>query len=253
LPLGAWPGAWSELLRRAWAESPGWGEVLLGGGALGLLLILRPAARAVRRDTLLRVVTLLAAAAGYAAFVGALRWVADNQFHPRYLAPAALLVHLAVVALLVEPLAQGGTWSRTALAATRWAVPLAALLTWGWPSPAGVRADLDRVAGALTEDVRTAGCQLIAGDYWSVWPAVWHARLVAYQRGDGVAPWGVTHRTGATVLQWKGIPAAALRICRPHGAEAEREAERWLKAFHAWPVRLVERRTMVDVLQPDPE
>jgi hypothetical protein len=42
---------------------------------------------------------------------------------------------------------------------------------------------------------------------------------------------------------------ASLRICRPHGDEPEREAERWLRAYHAWPARVVERRATVDVLR----
>jgi hypothetical protein len=39
---------------------------------------------------------------------------------------------------------------------------------------------------------------------------------------------------------------AALRICRPRGEDAQ--AERWLRSYHAWPVRLLERRETVDVL-----
>ena len=45
------------------------------------------------------------------------------------------------------------------------------------------------------------------------------------------------------------MPAESIRICRPHGEEPEREAERWLRAYHAWPVRVVERRATVDVLE----
>jgi hypothetical protein len=139
------------------------------------------------------------------------------------------------------------------------ALPLAAVVVGGPPSLTGVRADLDAVAGKLTEDVLAARCQLVAGDYWSVWPAVWHAALVARERGlrdaAGDGPrrvWGVTHRSTPTVAQWKGIPAASIRICRPHGVEPEREAERWLRAYHAWPARVVERRATVDVLELAP-
>ena len=106
---------------------------------------------------------------------------------------------------------------------------------------------LDRVAGAHTADVLASGCALVAGDYWSVWPAVWHARLALRERGERREVWGVTHRTNATVLQWWDR-RASLRICRPRGDDAE--AERWLRAFHLWPVRVVERRETLDVLEP---
>jgi hypothetical protein len=128
-------------------------------------------------------------------------------------------------------------------------VPAAALAAYGAPSPARVRADLDRVAGAHTADVLAARCALVAGDYWSVWPAVWHARLALRERGEAREVWGVSHRTNATVLQW-WAGRASLRICRPRGDD--REAERWLRAFHLWPVRVVERRETVDVLVLDP-
>ena len=248
LPVARWPAAWSTMVARAWGEAGGWGWALLAGSALAAALMALPSSRSFRRDALVRAVTLAAAAVAYAAFVGVLAWVAENHHHPRYLAPAAVLLHLAVASLLAEPLARAVRASRPALAAALLALPLAALAVGGAPSLARVRGDLDAVAGRFTEDVLAARCQLVAGDYWSVWPAVWHAALVARERGLDWKVWGVTHRTTPTVLQWKSLPVASIRICRPHGEEPEREAERWLRAYHAWPVRVVERRATVDVL-----
>ena len=252
LPPASWPGAWAAMVTRAWAEAAGWGGWLLAGAALAVALLLLPSSRGFRRDALVRAATLAAAAAAYAAFVGALAWVAENQHHPRYLAPAAVLLHLAVVSLLAEPLARAARVARPALAASLVALPLAALAVGGAPSLARVRADLHLVAGRYTHDVLAARCNLVAGDYWSVWPAVWHAALVAREHGLDRPVWGVTHRATPTVMQWKALPVAAIRICRPHGEVAEREAERWLRAYHAWPVRLLERRETVDVLELRP-
>lgn len=256
LPVSQWPSAWVTTVARAWAEAPGWGWALLGCSGLGGALMLLPTSRGWRRDALIRAGMLLVAALAYAAFAGALAWVAENQHHPRYLAPAAVLLHLAVISLLAEPLARAVRASGPAFVAALIALPLAALAVGGAPSLAGVRADLDGRAGRLTEDVLAARCQLIAGDYWSVWPAVWHASLVARERGlrdeGGDGPrrvWGVSHRATPTVAQWKGIPVESLRVCRVRGEEPEREAERWLRAYHAWPVRVVERRATVDVLE----
>jgi hypothetical protein len=255
LPLAEWPAAWGLTVARAWAEAPGWGAALMVLAGLGLALMGLPSSRGWRRDALVRAGMLLVAACAYAAFVGALAWVAQNQHHPRYLAPAAVLLHLAVLSLVVEPLARAARAARPGFVMALVALPLAALAAGGAPSLSRVRADLDARTGALTEDVLGSGCQLIAGDYWSVWTGVWHASLVARERGllDAAGGprrvWGVSHRATPTVPQWKALPAGSLRICRPRGEEPEREAERWLRAYHAWPVRLVERRATVDLLE----
>jgi len=255
LPLAEWPSAWAATVARAWAEAPWWGGALLGCAGLGGALMLLPSSRGWRRDALVRAGMLVFAAVAYSAFVGALAWVAANDHHPRYLAPAAVLLHLAILSLVAEPLARALRASRPALVAALVALPLAALAVGGAPSLARVRADLDAKTGSLTEDVLAARCQLIAGDYWSVWTGVWHASLVARERGlrdeAGAGPrrvWGVSHRATPTVPQWKALPVESVRICRVRGEQPEREAERWLRTYHAWPVRVVERRATVDVL-----
>jgi hypothetical protein len=245
LPASGWPHAWSAFLGNAWRPSGPWRAALAAGAALGTALLATRPLRAHLPAALVRAAALLAAALAYALFAGTLRWVEENAFHWRYLAPSAVLVHLAALSLVAEPLARPPRVARAAGLAALLALPLAALGAYGAPSPARVRADLDRVAGRHTEDVLAARCALVAGDYWSVWPAVWHARLALRERGDAREVWGVTHRTNATVLQW-WAGRASLRICRPRGEE--RQAERWLRAFHLWPVREVERRETVDVL-----
>ena len=60
--------------------------------------------------------------------------------------------------------------------------------------------------------------------------------------------YGLTHRSNPTVREWKGRAPESLRICRPAGEEEH--AERWLRAFHLWPVRVVERRGTVEELVP---
>jgi len=250
LPLADLPAAWAALLANAWRDAGEWPAALLAGGGLGLALLSLPPLRPRLPGALLRAAALLAAALAYALFAGSLAWVRDNAFHWRYLAPSAVLVHLAAVSLLAEPLARLPRLARPAGAAALALVPALALAAYGGPSPARVRADLDRVAGRHTADVLAAGCRLVAGDYWSVWPAVWHAALVSYERGVPGGAWGVTHRTNATVMAWWTLPRGTLRICRPHGEDAA--AERWLRAFHLWPVSVVERRETVDVLAVDP-
>ena len=248
LPLRDLPAAWTALLANAWRDAGRWPAVLLAAAAGGLGLLLLPPLRPRLPGTLLRAAALAAAALAYALFAGSLRWVQENAFHWRYLAPSALLVHLAALSLLAEPLARLPRLARPCAMAALALLPAAALAAYGPPSPAGVRADLDRVAGRHTADILASGCRLVAGDYWSVWPAVWHAALVSRERGEPQAVWGVSHRTNATVMQWWGR-RGALRICRPLGEDAQ--AERWMRSFHLWPAHLVERRATVDVLAMD--
>ena len=246
LPPAAWPHAWGAFLGNAWRDASAWGAILAAGAAAGAaLLALRPL-RPHLAPALLRAGALLAAALVYALFAGSLRWVEANAFHWRYLAPSAVLVHVAAAALLAEPLGRLPRLARAAGLTALALVPAAALLAYGAPSPARVRADLDAVAGRHTEDVLAAGCQLVAGDYWSVWPAVLHAALVSRERGAPRPVFGLSHRANPTVPSWAGVPREELRICRPAGEEAQ--AERWLRAFHVWPVRSVERRPTLDVL-----
>ncbi len=248
LPLGEWPAAWQAMAVTALSGQRRWFAVLALAAAVGVALLSLPALRTARRGALVRAATLVAAALAYAAFAGALRWVAENRFHWRYLAPSALLVHLAATSLLAEPLARAARLARPAMLWALAAVPLAALVAGGPPSAAGVRADLDQVAGRWTEDVLAARCDLVAGDYWSVWPAVWHVSLVARERGLSRPVYGVAHRANPTVPAWWGRPRAGLRICRPLGEAPAREGERWLRAYGLWPVVVLERRATVEVM-----
>jgi len=246
LPASAWPRAWGALLGNAWGAAGPWPAALAAAALLGTALLAARPLRAHLPAALLRAGALLAAALAYALLAGSLRWVEENAFHWRYLAPSALLVHLAAVSLLAEPLARLPRVARAAGLAALLSLPLAALAAYGPPSPGRVRADLDRVAGRYSEDVLAARCALVAGDYWSVWPAVFHAALVLRERGEVPRIWGVTHRSRPTVPRW-WAERESLRICRPRGEE--RQAERWLRAFRLWPVREVARRETVDVLE----
>ncbi len=252
-PVSAWPEMLGKLLRNGLAGAgPAWPAALAAAVAVGLLLPWRAvegeASTSPRLRTALRALALCAAALAYALVTASLRWVSANAFHWRYLAPSLLLVHLAGLSFLAEPLCRRPRAHRPALALALILLPAAAVAAYGPPSLARVRADLDAKLGTWTEDILAARCDLVAGDYWSVWPAVWHAGWVAHRRGVP-APYGITHRTNATARFWKDRPAAELRICRVRGAEAQ--SEYWLRAFHLWPVRAVEERRTVEVAVPE--
>jgi hypothetical protein len=251
LPAAQWPHAWATLLGNAWREAAAWGLVLVAAAAAGVALLALPALRRGLAGALTRSGVLLAAALAYALLAGSLRWVEQNAFHWRYLAPSAALVHLAAIALVAEPLARLPRLARPAGALALLAVPLGALAAGGAPSLARVRADLDRLAGARTADVVAARCTAIAGDYWTVWPAVWHALLVRRERGDALPAYGISHRSNPTLPAFLALPRDARRVCVADGEE--RIAARWLGDYRLDGLEERERVGRVRVLAPPAE
>ena len=240
-----WGAAIASFARSvAWASGRWPGFVAVTASA-GLGLLAHPALRAHLRPALLRAVALVAAAIAYAVAIALLRWVGENAWHPRYFAPAAVLVQVAAVGLLAEALARLPAVARPAGATALLLVPIAAVAAWGAPSLAGVREDLTRVAGARTQAILEARCDLIAGDYWTVWPSVWHANAALAERGEARRIWGIAHRCSPTAPQWQALPREALRACVAHGEE--KKAERWLERCGAGRARPAERGEAVDV------
>jgi hypothetical protein len=250
LPAVEWPGSWATLLGRTVADEGAWLAALALSAVAGAGLLSLPSLRPVRRQALWRAATLAAAALGWFAFTGTLEWVAGSAHHWRYVIPSMLLLHLAAASLLAEPLSRTARLAGPALAAALLAIPVAAVAAWGPPSLAGVRADLARVTGRHAEEVRLARCDLMTGDYWSVWPTLWRIEQLNHERGEGRRVYGVVHRGTPTMPAWAGRPREALRICRPRTAVAERDGERWLRMYRLWPVEVLERWPTVDVLAP---
>jgi len=248
LPRAEWWHAVAEFARAVSWSSGRWPLFVTLCAAAGGALLSLPALRPHRRGALLRAAALVGAALAYAAGIALLRWVGENAWHPRYFAPAAVLVQVAAVGLLAEPLARLPEAARLAGVIALLLLPIAAVAAWGAPSLAGVREDLDRVAGARTDAILAARCDLLAGDYWTVWPSVWHANATLAHRGEGRRVWGVSHRCRPTAPQWQALPREQLRICVARGEE--RAASRWLEQCGAGPARLAERVDGVEVWVP---
>jgi hypothetical protein len=248
LPPAEWGHGIAAFARAvAWA-SGSWPELLAISGAAGLALFLLPALRPHLRAALLRAAVLVAAAFAYACGIALLRWVGENAWHPRYFAPSAVLLQISAVGFLAEGLARLPAVARPAGLLALLVVPLAAVAAWGAPSLAGVREDLARVAGPRTEAILAARCDLVAGDYWTVWPSVWHANAALAARGERRRIWGIAHRCAPTASQWQALPREQLRICVARGEE--RMAERWLERCGAGSARFAERVDGVEVWVP---
>ena len=250
LPPSQWPASWAATFRNAVAQEGPWLAGLGLAAVAGVALLSLPPLRQARRQALWRAAALAVAAALWFGFAASLEWVAGSAHHWRYVSPSLLLLHLAAASLLAEPLARAARLARPALGAALLAVPLAALAAWGPPSLSGVRADLAAVTGRYAEAVLLARCDLLTGDYWSVWPTLWRIEQLNYERGGGPRVHAVCHRATPTMAEWSGRPRAGLRICRPRTAVAERDGERWLRLYGLWPVEVLERWPTLDVLAP---
>lgn len=201
-----WPEGWLALARNGMAYlSPALvaAIVLLLAVAVGLSL-----ARHRMHPALAAGLCLLGTAAAELLILGTTGWVHANGFRLRFLSTVLLAVATAGSALLLGLLLEGrpARWGRTANA-----LVLAALLplTWaryGLPSLAVARAALDdglARTGEIGRPVAAAGCTHVLGDYWRVWPAVFHANLLLAGRGEGRRVWGITHRSAPTWPLWR--------------------------------------------------
>jgi hypothetical protein len=249
LPMAEWPLAWRELLRtnRDALGPPFWPSLMGLEAVVGIVGLAR---RGRGGWTLVRsVAALLATAVALWLLMGTRGWVRMNDYAFRYLFPSALLAQTAVAGLAVA--AFGVTTpsrpkTRGALAAGAGLILLAAgTWSYGFPSIAGVRRDIDRKFGALTDDLLDARCTCLAGNYWIVWPAVFHANLVRRERGDPQPLWGLTFRCGPTFDLWKDTPKDGWRaaILRGEGQET------YLRSYLVGKLYEVEGRRTIRIMK----
>jgi hypothetical protein len=249
--LALWPRAWYRLALEHWAAlAPAWYPAFLAlAAALGLLALAWPR---VRRYALAAWQSAAAPASASAVtflVVGTLEWTRRNDYAFRYLIPSVVLLQAALVTVAVGPVwaALGPRTRRRLGLGTAPVLLAAAAWSYGSPSLSGVRRDLDRALGSMTPDLLAARCTHLAGNYWKVWPAVFHANLTHNERGDGRRVWGITHRCEVTRPFWSAVPLDEARFAIPLG---DPEGEAWLKAFQLTPLVEVERRSAVRVLRP---
>jgi hypothetical protein len=140
---------------------------------------------------------LVAISLGYGLIVGATVWVRTNAYTPTYLVPSMILFSTAAAVLALAPFERLGA----AAAVIAGLLLLAAVAhTSGWPSVVTVRHVLDEHLGQHTAAILGSDASVIEGDYWSVWPAVFHANLVAH--GSSRQFYGHAYRDDATRALW---------------------------------------------------
>lgn len=179
--------------------------------------------------------------------MGTLEWVERGSFMERYTIPSVILIHTALSVFAAAPLCSflGGIPRKRFYAATP-LVLLAACFSYGFPSLSSVRDDLDARLGMHTADVLEARCTHIVGNYWIVWPAVFHANLVRYRRGETGVIWGVSFRSDPIRELIKQVPAAEMRIAIPHN---DKDASALLREYDFPPLVVEKVRPTIAILQ----
>jgi hypothetical protein len=248
-----WPWAWGRLAANLWealAAGP-WLVVLLAAAAAGLLGLGRDGRSAAVKSIHCAAAAALLAGLANALFLGTRTWLFWNQFAYRYLLPSFLCAQVGLMAVALGPLAGRLKGHARLLSPIGGVLVLAAALAAdGWPSLARVRADLDGTLGRCTADVTAGDCEFICGDYYQVWPAVYHANLVLHERGEDRTVWGVAKRGQPMSHRWQALPPAERRIAVPRGYR-EVAAEQ-LDAFGFGPRVAVGERPTIEILAAVP-
>ncbi len=202
VPFAGWPTGWLRLLHSSLAslQHPFLLASLLALLAIGVAAVLtrRTSSNAPPIRTSMMA---FAAAVVYWLVVGTLEHVRLNDYFPRYVFPSLLLAGIAasiVIVSLVRTIRYASMLAAAAFAA-------AAVFGYGTPSVAGLNKAIDRQMGSMTRDIVANGATVIAGDYWTVWPAVFHASLVRYRSGAAAPTFGLTYRSGPTDALWSQI------------------------------------------------
>ncbi len=235
LRLRRWPHAWAALAGRAWgvwlSNPPS--AALLAPALVGVALIAAPSWREQAGRALRGAAVLIYTAVIYFLEVSASSWVQTNEYAVRYLYPSFMMFHAALAVLsAVAAAALLGRWAEPVVRLG--SLPLlcaGALWAFGGPSLARVRADLDRTLGQRTADVLEARCTHLAGDHWTVWPAVFHANWKLYEAGRRKVIVGISDHAASLLAARPPGPPDQLRVCVPLGDNEAKEAQKYLQTY----------------------
>ena len=230
-----WPNTWWEL-NSSLCSAAGWLMPILIVLTLGAILAARCSLVGPRASVPWRTgfLSVLAAYLTYLAITGSLTWVQMNSRHYRYMLPAFTMLAAGLASAFWKPFWEAASiWldrtrraQRLTMSALSVAVASATMLTYGLPSLATVRHHVDVSCGRYSEDIRSAECTHVVGSYWKIWPAVFHAFLWAYERGEPQYLWAEGLRAGAIRDQWSDMPVDRIKLAfLSDGAEVDILAE----------------------------
>jgi hypothetical protein len=220
-----WPSAWAQLLHTTlFGWTGGGGDETMVPHPFQLLWLAIPAVVAIivllvtpslQPKRYFQIAATLAAVGLINwLFTGTLIWVRLNSYAPRYTYPA-LLCGLAALAILEVPVLEKTLGSKWALRIVTVLMLVTVGFRYGPPSITQVRRALDQHYGHMTGEILATRAMVLAGDYWTVWPAVFHANLVLYERGEHEIIYGLTNRSDVTNPLWADVPPDQLCVAAP--------------------------------------
>jgi hypothetical protein len=252
LPATQWPKTWRQLWNNGWGflAPHTWPYFLFGTAFAGLIQLDAPAKHQQARIAGGAAIAVGFAALTYFLFMGTRRWMVLNLCWSRYTLPAFFLLQGSFAIMATGQLGPGiRRWlNRHPYGVAALGLLLASLIGFHSPSVKRVRSDLERTLGQRTADILAADCTHVAGDYWKVWPDVFHANLVLREQGEKRTIWGITFRGWPTRSQWEHLPLEQFRIAVP--LEDMEAAQSWLKAYQLPEMVVVEKRSTIFVLRP---
>lgn len=217
LPREEWPESWEAYLENLHAlpGMAGW-EAAAGGLAAAGLVVVSIRGVPPGFPLVASLAVLGATGATEFLFVGTRRWPAENGHHLRYVIGALTCAQVILGLAAAAPVAgwaagRGRWWVFGAGAAGLFA---AATAQYGIPAPGRPRAEIDQKFGRFTPQLFDAGADAVGGDYWVVWPAVFHANLAGPPGGTPL--YGITNpRSGVFRPQWERTHPGGMRVGVP--------------------------------------
>jgi hypothetical protein len=193
-----WPSGWRQLLEGSSGVvgSPAAAIVIAAATAMSLAWLWETGAMPARQAG----AAIVAMAIGTWIVIGTSLWVGMNRYSFRYMYPTLMIAGVGASMLFAALCAKRARWFSRAVMAALIAI---ATIRYGAPSPGRVARGLDDRFGRQTAAVLHNGATVIAGDYWRVWPAVFHANLSLARTHTHARVFGLAYRSEATDPLWK--------------------------------------------------
>ncbi len=235
-PISDWAEGWERMATGILRRFPHYLSTLRWLGAVGCIWLLVPTTRAVAIRCWLAVAVAAVSLTSQILICGTLEWTQMNDYDGRYAFAGLVALAPAATAVVVGPLVA------VCPIVTRWvgwvavaSLPLAAIAIYGVPSVSAARSAVDQAAGRWTDDILSSRCTHLVGDYWAVWPAMFHTNTTLADRGDPRIVWGVAFRAVPSRPRWSQIPPEATRLGwlkRPGETEPPKPPDRdWQWAY----------------------
>ena len=211
-----WLDGWRQLLEGLAGVTASPGAIV--GIAIGTALAIAWLWRTDALPPWRAVTAICVMAVGTWLVVGTSLWVGMNRYAFRYMYPTLMIAGVGV-SIVVAALFARRAKALTGAALAAWAVVVA--VRYGTPSLATVERDIDTRFGGKTAAVLHNGATVVGGDYWRVWPAVFHANLTLFRTHMNARVFGLAYRSEATDSLWQRAGQSILIAGAPDDPSVE--------------------------------